>query len=108
MFHTKNVKFVVYVPESHAKEIRKVIGEFGAGHVRNYDFCSFSTKGVGRFRPLEGAHPTVGEKGRIEEVDEERVEVLCPRSMIEDLVMKVIKAHPYEDVAYDVYPVEDF
>lgn len=66
------VKIVVTVPVSDAEGLRNAIGQTDAGKQGNYDFCSFSTKGIGRFRPLTGANPTVGEVGKLEEVEEER------------------------------------
>ncbi|MFC1616001.1 hypothetical protein ACFL21_02580 [Patescibacteria group bacterium] len=103
----KNVKIVVYVPESHADEIRKVLAESGSGHIGNYDYCSFSMKGVGRFRGLEGTKPFMGEAGNIEEVEEERIETICPKEKMEDVLGAVMKAHPYEEPAIDVFPLLD-
>ncbi len=67
---------VIYVPLSHADVVRKALAESGAGNIGNYDSCSFSAKGIGRFRPLKGANPHLGSEGRIEEVEEERIEVV--------------------------------
>ena len=67
------VKITVGVPETHAEIIRGALGKAGAGKVGNYDFCSFSVKGVGRFRPLKGADPAIGQIGKLEEVAEEQI-----------------------------------
>jgi len=99
------VKVVVFVPETHADQIRKVLGTEGAGKIGNYDFASFSSQGTGRFRPLKGAKPAVGEVGKIEEVAEERIEVTFPKYKIETLVRAIRAAHPYEEPAIDVYPL---
>ena len=96
-------KIVVYVPSSHAEKIRKVLAENGAGHLGNYDFCSFSAKGVGRFRPLKGANPYIGKQGKIEKVLEERIETICPKKSLKKILAAVKKAHPYEEPAIDVY-----
>ena len=98
-------KLVIYVPTTHADKIRQVLAESGAGHIGNYDYCSFSAKGTGRFRPLEGANPHIGEQGKIEEVAEERIETVCPQEKAAEIVNKVKEAHPYEEPAIDVYPL---
>ena len=104
---SKNVKLVVFVPESHADIVRDAIGKAGGGKIGNYSFCTFSSKGVGRFKPEEGAHPTIGEVGKLEAVEEERIEILCGRNILKDVLLAMKKAHPYEEVAYDIYPVEE-
>lgn len=104
---SKNVRFVVFVPESHADIIRKVLGEAGAGKIGNYDFCSFSIKGIGRFQGNENSNPTIGKVGNYESVEEERIEVVVPRQILKKVIDKVKEAHPYEEVAFDVYPLED-
>lgn len=102
---TKIVKIIVYVPTTHANEVRKAFAEAGAGHIGNYDFCSFSVKGIGRFRALKGAQPFIGKEGKIEEVEEERIETICPAEKL-NVVLKAIRAaHPYEEPAIDVYPL---
>ena len=103
----KRVKIVVFVPESHADIVRKAVGDAGAGKIGNYSHCSFSSKGEGRFLPLEGAKPTIGSVGNFEAVDEERIEFVCDRSDLEKVIAAMKKAHPYEEVAFDVYPLLD-
>lgn len=103
----KNVKFVVFVPLSHADVVRQALGEAGAGKIGNYDFCSFSSRGIGRFRGNEKAKPAIGEAGKYEAVEEERIEVIVPRDILKDVIEKVKSVHPYEEVAFDIYPLED-
>lgn len=103
---TKNVKLVVFVPLSHSDIIRKVLGEEGAGKIGNYDFCSFSSIGKGRFRGNEKTNPAIGEAGKYESVEEERIEVIVPRSILESVIKRVKEVHPYEEVAFDIYPLE--
>ena len=103
---TKNVKFVVFVPLSYADAVRKVLGEAGAGKIGNYDFCSFSSRGTGRFRRNEKTNPAVGEAEKYEAVEEERIEAIVPREILKEVVEKVKSAHPYEEVAFDIYPLE--
>lgn len=107
MRQSKNVKIVVFVPESHADAVREAISKAGAGRIGNYTCCSFSSKGVGRFKPGDNAHPAIGEVGKLESVQEERIEFVCDRTLAEDVVSVIKKAHPYEEVALDIYPLED-
>jgi hypothetical protein len=104
---TNNVKIIVTVPESYADVVRKAMGKAGAGHIGNYSFCSFSSKGVGRFKPEKGAHPAIGEIGKLESVEEERIEIICNRDVLKDVIAAIKKVHPYEEVALDIYPLED-
>lgn len=104
---THNVKIVVFVPESHSEIIRNVIGEAGGGKIGNYSFCTFSTKGVGRFKPENGANPSIGEVGKLEMVNEERIEFVCSRELHEGVILAIKEVHPYEEVALDVYPLEN-
>ncbi|MCK4614073.1 MAG: hypothetical protein KAU14_04650 [Thermoplasmata archaeon] len=99
------VKIVIYVPMSHADVIRKALGEAGAGHIGNYDFCSFSVFGTGRFRPGKGTSPYSGREGELEAVEEERIETICPKGLVREVIKAVRKVHPYEEMAYDVYPL---
>ena len=104
---TQNVKLVVFTPISHADIVRKALGEAGAGKIGNYDFCSFSSRGVGRFRGNEKSNPTIGEAGKYEEVEEERIEVIVPRVILENVIKAVKKVHPYEEIALDIYSIEN-
>ncbi len=103
----KIVKIVVFVPITHAKRVREVIGKNGAGIIGNYEYCTFSTKGIGRFKPKKGANPFIGKIGKIEEVEEERIEFICPKDKAKEVIKIMKKAHPYEEVAFDVYPLLD-
>ena len=105
--NTQNVKLVVFVPISHADIVRKALGEAGAGKIGNYDFCSFSSRGIGRYRGNEKSNPTIGKAGKFEEVEEERIEVVVPREILEEVIVAMKKVHPYEEVAYDVYSIEN-
>jgi dinuclear metal center YbgI/SA1388 family protein len=95
-------KIVVFTPLDAADRIRAALAEAGAGQIGDYDQASFSAPGEGRFRPLEGAHPSIGEVGRPEVVEEVRIEAVCPRSRRGAAVAAVLAAHPYEEPAYDV------
>ena len=99
------VKLVIYIPETHADKLRMILGEAGAGKMGNYDFCSFSIKGVGRFRGLDGANPTIGAVGRLEAVDEERIETVCYERDAPRIIAAVRSAHPYEEPVIDIFPL---
>lgn len=99
------VKIVVYVPESHAERIRQALADNGAGRIGRYSQCSFSSKGISRFKPEEGSDPSVGEIGKVQEVVEEKIEVGCRRSQVTDILAALKEAHPYEEFVVDVYPM---
>jgi hypothetical protein len=101
----ESVKIVVYVPESHADIVREALGKAGAGTIGDYKYSSFSTKGIGRFIPLDTAHPAIGEIGKLEEVAEERIETVCYKDTLDSVISAVNKVHPYEEVAFDVFPL---
>ena len=104
---SKNVKIVVFVPETHTDIVREAMGKAMAGVIGNYSFCSFSSKGVGRFKPEQGANPHIGEVGKLEEVAEEKIEVVCPREKLQEVIKAIREVHPYEEVALDVYQLEN-
>ncbi len=102
----KRYKIVVYVPEADADKLRTAIGDAGAGVIGNYTHCTFSSKGIGRFKPLSGSNPTVGEVGKLEESPEDRIETVCEADKLEAVLKAIKDIHPYEEPATDVYPIE--
>lgn len=106
MNYSENVKIVVFVPESYADIVREAMGKADAGKIGNYSHCSFSSKGIGRFKPEEGAHLNIGEVGKFESVQEERIEVTCERTKLDNVIKAIKEAHPYEEVALDIYSLE--
>jgi len=100
---SQNVKIVVFVPETHTDIVREAMGNAGAGKIGNYTHCTFSSKGIGRFKPEEGATPHIGQVGKFEEVIEERIETICSREKLEDVIKAIKKVHPYDEIALDVY-----
>src|SRR5690606_29029044 len=88
-------KLTVHVPTDAAAPVRAAIAEAGAGAIGNYDHCSFSTAGHGRFRPLEGANPTIGTVGDIEVVEEDCLQVVMPRRLRRQVLEAMRAAHPY-------------
>jgi hypothetical protein len=99
-------KIVVYVPEDHADMLREAMGAAGAGKIGNYSHCTFTSKGTGRFRPEEGARPTIGEVGNLEEVAEDRIETVCEEENLNAVLKAIRDVHPYEEPATDVYLIE--
>jgi hypothetical protein len=102
----KRYKLVVYVPASHSEKLREAMGNAGAGVIGNYTHCTFTLKGVGRFKPGAGANPAVGEIGKLEEVEEERIETVCEGDKLDAVLKTIREVHPYEEPATDVYPIE--
>jgi dinuclear metal center YbgI/SA1388 family protein len=100
-------KLVVYVPVENAEEIRRVLGASGAGAIGNYSHCTFSSNGEGRFLPGDNTNPYIGRPGKPESVGEVRIETIVPEPLIKKVVNAMLKAHPYEEVAYDVYSLEN-
>ncbi len=100
-------KLVVFVPEENAEQIREALGNVGAGAIGNYSHCTFSASGKGRFLPGENTNPHIGERGKLEAVNEVRIETVFPQSIEKKVIQAMIKAHPYEEVAYDLYPLEN-
>jgi hypothetical protein len=99
------VKLVVFVPEENADDMRKALGEAGAGRIGEYSFCSYSIKGIGRFVPSDNANPHIGTAGRMEAVNEERIEVACEKDQAAEIVDVIKQVHPYEEVVIDIYPM---
>ncbi|MEK7563086.1 MAG: hypothetical protein AAB544_01705 [Patescibacteria group bacterium] len=96
---------IIYVPVTHTDTLRTAIADAGGGKLGNYDNCSFSTRGIGRFRPLKGASPYIGSEGTIEEVEEERIEVVVEEAHLKDVLEAARKAHPYEEPAIQYWKV---
>lgn len=98
------VKLAVYVPKGHEDGVMAALFRF-SGLIGNYDQCSFRVEGTGTFRPLDGAEPFIGTVGTRENVEESRIEVLLKKTDLAAATAALIKAHPYEEPAYDLYPL---
>lgn len=99
------IKIVVFVPKGYEDQVRTAMGSKGAGHIGNYSNCTFQLFGTGTFRPLEGTNPFIGEKGQLEKVEEFRLETIVPEEKLPVVIKSMLDAHPYEEVAYDLYPL---
>jgi hypothetical protein len=100
-----NRKLVVFVPREALETVRDALFAAGAGRIGEYERCSWYTAGTGTFLAGAGASPTVGEPGREERVAELRLETLFPEERHDDVVAALRRAHPYEEPAFDVYPL---
>jgi len=98
-------KLVVFVPEEALDAVRAALFAAGAGRVGNYERCSWYAAGTGTFLGGEGAEPTVGERGREERVPELRLETVYPAEREAGIVRALRSAHPYEEPAFDLYPL---
>ncbi|MCG8579047.1 MAG: Nif3-like dinuclear metal center hexameric protein [Bacteroidales bacterium] len=99
------LKLVTFVPNEHANAVREAIFKAGAGQIGNYDACSYNLNGEGTFRAGDNTNPFVGEKGEIHHEAEVRIETVLPSYMQGRVVGALLNAHPYEEVAYDLYPL---
>jgi dinuclear metal center YbgI/SA1388 family protein len=95
-------KIVTFAPQAAAERVRSAITAAGAGAIGDYDSCTFSTPGEGRFRPGDGTDPAIGSVGELEVVEEVRIESVLPRSRRSEVVRALVEAHPYEEPAYDI------
>jgi dinuclear metal center YbgI/SA1388 family protein len=98
-----NYKLVVYVPADSLAKVSNAVFAAGAGAIGNYSNCSFGAEGTGTFRPLEGAKPAIGRKNRLEKVPETRFETIVPADKLDAVIEAMIKAHPYETPAFDIF-----
>ncbi|WP_242928071.1 Nif3-like dinuclear metal center hexameric protein [Pontibacter vulgaris] len=101
------MKLVVFVPVANTDEVLDALHKAGAGQIGNYSNCSFQVQGTGRFLPTEGADPKIGQVGKPEQVQENRIEVIFPAYMQHNLMAALVKAHPYEEVAHYITALEN-
>ncbi len=100
-------KLVTFAPSDKAQIVRTALFDAGAGHIGNYDQCSYNLEGQGTFRALDNTNPYVGEQGKLHFENEIRIEVIYPRYCESAVVNALLSAHPYEEVAYDIYPLKN-
>ena len=98
-------KLCFFIPETHVEQVKEALFDKGAGRIGQYDHCSWQVLGEGQFRPLEGSQPFLGTQHKIERVAEYKVEMVCESSVIADVVKELIKTHPYQEPAYEVYEI---
>ncbi len=100
-------KIVVFIPSDHVESVMLAMSKAGAGVVGKYDSCSFQTEGKGTFRGLEGSNPFIGKKGTLEIVEEIRLEMITPSWKLASVIQAMKTNHPYEEVAYDVFSLDN-
>ena len=103
----KLFKLVTYVPHAHAETVLNAMFAAGAGHIGNYSECSFSSEGKGTFKASESSNPYVGQIGERHTESETKLEVICPKWLIESVRKAMIQAHPYEEVAHEISLLEN-
>lgn len=100
-------KIVVFVPVGYEEDVRTVMAEAGAGWIGNYSHCAFQVKGTGTFLPGESTNPFIGRQGALERVEELRLETIVPEEITSKVLEAMLKAHPYEEAAYDIYGLKN-
>ncbi len=100
-------KLYTFAPKEAADRVRQALFDAGAGHIGQYDHCSFNSEGTGTFRALEGSHPYVGEVGKEHHEAEIKIEVIFPKWLQSKVVRALLDKHPYEEVAYDIVNLEN-
>ena len=104
-FNASKVKIFVTIPKENVEEIRMAMCNAGAGVIGNYTFCTTQTKSVGTFIPSDDANPYVGQKNKLEFVEEEKLEVICDIGKVKAVILELRKVHPYEEPAIDIIPL---
>lgn len=100
-------KICVFIPASHLDQVKSAMFNAGAGRIGNYDQCSWQTLGTGQFRPLDKSNPYLGEIGKVENVEEYKIEMICSNDRLKNTIKAMKKVHPYEEPAFDVWQLAD-
>ncbi len=101
------VKIFVTIPPENVEEVRKAVCEVGAGVIGDYTYCTSSTKSTGTFMPNDNANSYIGEKNKLEFVEEEKLEFVCDIDQVRKVISKLREVHPYEEPAIDIVPLID-
>jgi len=101
------VKIVTFVPAEFVENVRVAVWEAGAGHIGNYDCCSFSSNGEGTFRALDGANPFLGDLHKLHTEIEHRLEFVLPAYLVDNVIVALKNAHPYEEAVIDIFPLKN-
>ena len=105
--NVSKVKIIVTSPLENADDIRSAVGKLGAGIIGNYSYCSDSYKTMGRFMPNDKANPYIGEKNKLELVEEEKIEFQCDINKAKEIIDKIREVHPYEEPLIEIIPLID-
>ncbi len=103
----KKVKLVVTVPRENTDDVMNAICKKGAGVIGEYTYCSTRVSSIGTFMPSLNANPYIGEKNKLEYVEEDRLEVICDIAIVKNVIKKLRDVHPYEEPAIDIIPLID-
>lgn len=103
----KKVKIIVTVPNENLEDVRNAICSEGAGVIGNYTYCTMTTKCIGTSKPSDNANPYIGEKNKLEFIEEEKLEVICDISIVKNVLKRLREVHPYEEPAIDIIPLID-
>ena len=101
-------KLNFFVPSENKEAVKNALFACGAGRYENYECCAFETLGTGQFKPIDNANPHIGSLDRLEQVEEYKVEMICKEELIKEAIAVLKESHPYEEVAYEVFKIEDF
>ena len=105
LLDVKKVKIIVTIPIANVNQVRDAICSAGAGIIGNYTYCTMTTKCTGTFKPSEKANPYIGEKNKIEFVEEEKLEVVCDINKVKKVIKKIREVHPYEEPVINIIPL---
>lgn len=100
-------KLSFFVPEADLESVKQALFDVGVGRIGDYDSCCWQVLGTGQFRPLLGSNPHIGQQDALETLAEWKVEMVCDDQLIRQAVAALKQAHPYEEVAYDVWRLEE-
>ncbi len=103
----ERVNIVVTVPVNDVEKVRNAVCEAGAGIIGNYSYCTSSLKSLGTFMPNDNANPYIGEKNKLEFVEEETLRFVCDADKVKNVLVELRRAHPYEEPAIEIYPLID-
>jgi len=101
-------KLNFFVPKKEKESVKQALFDIGVGKYENYEQCSFETLGIGQFKPTSGAKPFIGKREILEKTEEYKVEMVCMDELIYQAVKVLKKTHPYEEVAYEIFKMQEF
>ncbi|EQB40165.1 hypothetical protein M947_03840 [Sulfurimonas hongkongensis] len=101
-------KLNFFVPLEDKESVKEALFSIGVGRYEKYESCSFETLGAGQFKPIKDANPYIGKVNKLEKVQEYKVEMICSDELIKEAIKVLKESHPYEEVAYEVFKMEEF
>ena len=101
-------KIILFVPESHVEDVFNTMSNAGAGEIGDYKMCSFRSEGIGTYKPVKSSRPFAGKRGIVNYESEIKLEMECDESSLNQVIQSMLEIHPYEEVAYEIYPFFKF